>query len=208
MVAQIEKNLKQVRKVLDAYPDVRLVGVVKGRSLEQVQALVDSGVKELGNNYFQEGIPLMEKFCSVRWHFIGHLQSRKVKELSQYHLIQTVDRGSILMELKKRFPQGKEILIQVNIGRESQKSGVDPEGLFPLLAKSEGLSVKGLMAMTPDLPAEERRPYFKEMRRLFDEAKRNYSGVEVLSMGMSDDFQIALEEGSNMVRLGSCLFTP
>lgn len=198
---------------------VRLVGVTKTVPIERVREGVEAGITILGENYVQEARRKAEALSDldVTRHFIGHLQSNKAKQVLECcDLIETVDRESLARSLgllaEKR---GKKVpvLIQVNVGDEESKSGVAPEGLpalFEAVSAIEGLDVLGLMTLPPYLEDPEMvRPFFRKLRLLLDEirgcAARPERLVE-LSMGMSHDFEAAIEEGATLVRIGTALF--
>ncbi len=201
----------QIHKELERYPGARLLGVTKGQPPNRVREVVNEGLLILGNNYVQEGETLRAglKDLSLEWHFIGHIQSRKAKDLIGYHCIESLDRIEVADALNKRLSDPINVLIQINIGEEPQKSGVSPDGLESFLGemvKFPLLKVKGLMALPPlSENPEGRRPYFRKMRQLFDRTGKA-TPLETLSMGMSDDYRIALDEGSNLIRLGTILF--
>lgn len=213
-VSSVGENYAAIADALSKFPQVSLVGVAKGQPREQVEAAIAAGLSIVANNYVQEGAKLMEDMssASVSWHFIGHIQSRKAKNLASYHCIQSLDRASIAQALEERLKatsRKMQALIQINIGEEPQKSGILPSDLDHFLEEIPFLShleIKGLMALPPLTAApEQRRPYFQRMRRLFD-AYRTAQRWTTLSMGMSDDYLIAAEEGSTMVRVGTLLF--
>lgn len=197
---------------------VRLVAVSKTRPAADVAAAFRSGQVIFGENYVQE---LVEKFTlvqePVQWHVIGHLQSNKVKYIAgQVALIHSVDRLSLAQEIDRQWRKlGKtcDILIQVNISGEVTKSGTTEEGALQLVrecAALEKVRVKGLMTMPAffDDP-EAARPYFAELRRLSEViAAERIPGVEMkeLSMGMSGDFEAAIQEGATLVRVGTAIF--
>jgi pyridoxal phosphate enzyme (YggS family) len=194
--------------------DIQIVAVTKHQPVEKVKEAINAGVKKLAVNYAQEGDELRLQMDSeeVEWHFIGHVQSRKVKYLTDYQYVQSVDRLEVAEDLNHRLEHFKKaiyVLIEVNIGREAQKSGVLPERLEDFLDRVSALpnlKVVGLMAMPPMLhPVEDRRIYFKEMAQIYQKFNSQYH-FEVLSMGTSDDYLLAIQEGSTMVRLGTCLF--
>lgn len=213
----IAENLDIIRKqiaLVSKGREIQIVGVTKHQPVEKVKEAILAGLSRLAVNYAQEGdeLRLAIENQSVEWHFIGHIQSRKVKYLTEYHCIQSVDRMEIAEDLNSRLGKnGKTIsvLVEVNIGREPQKSGVSPEKLEEFLDRIcvlPNLKVVGLMAMPPMLhPVEDRRGYFKEMLQLYKKFQSQYH-FEVLSMGTSDDYLLAIQEGSTMVRLGTCLF--
>ena len=199
--------------------DVRLVGVTKTVSVERIREGVEAGITILGENYVQEARRKAEALAdlSVSRHFIGHLQSNKAKQVLECcDLIETVDRESLARSLgllaQKR---GREIpvLLQVNVGDEESKSGVAPEGLltlFKAVSAIDGLDVRGLMTLPPYLEDPEMvRPFFRKLRRLLDELRSCAAHPEKLvelSMGMSHDFEAAIEEGATLVRIGTALF--
>ncbi len=195
-----------------------MVAAAKARQPAEVLEAVAAGIKIVGENYVQEA----EKAYQVvgrraKWHFIGRLQKNKVKKAVQlFDMIETVDSVAIAREIDKRCAQiGKimPVLIEVNIGREPQKSGVFPENAASLVREISvlhNIKVAGLMTIGPATDsAEESRAGFKEMRRLFEKLKQfDLPGVAMtyLSMGMTDSYQVAIEEGANIVRLGTRLF--
>ncbi len=194
--------------------EIQIVGVTKHQPIEKVREAIAAGVTQLAVNYAQEGdeLRLQIESAQVEWHFIGHIQSRKVKYLTEYSYVQSIDRLEIAEDLNHRLEKLDRaiyVLIEINIGREPQKSGVFPERLEDFLDRVSALSnlkVIGIMAMPPMLhPVEDRRIYFKEMAQLFKKFKSQYH-LEILSMGTSDDYLLAIQEGSTMVRLGTCLF--
>jgi len=210
---------RNVRQVLGELPEVvQLVAAAKSRQPAEVMEAVEAGVKIIGENYVQEAERAYEAVGSkAKWHFIGHLQKNKVKKAVRiFDMIETIDSLEIAGEIDKRCAQlGKimPVLIEVNSGREEQKSGVLPESVEQLVREVStlpNLKIMGLMTMGPASgQPEDSRPYFVETRRIFEKIKQlNLSNVEMkyLSMGMTNSYQIALEEGANMVRLGTKIF--
>jgi hypothetical protein len=208
-----------VEKILAELPSgVELVVAAKTRTGEEVLQAVQAGVKVIGENYVQEA----ERAYAVvgnkaRWHFIGHLQKNKVKKaVGIFDMIETVDSVEIAQEVNKRCAQIAKvmpILIEINSGREKQKSGVFPEDAEQLIKKISSLQnvkVMGLMTMGPRFGnPEDSRPYFVETRKIFDKIKKlDLPNVEMkcLSMGMTNSYRIALEEGANIVRIGTKIF--
>ena len=197
---------------------VRLVAVSKTHPVAMVDEAARNGQLLFGENYVQE---LMSKAAEVMapvdWHFIGHLQSNKVKQITGLvSMIHSVDRFSLAQEIDRQWGKlGRscDILVQVNIAREKTKSGAAADELFSLVREIARLShvrIRGLMTMPPffDDP-EGARPYFRELKRLADKVSaQGIAGVaiEELSMGMSGDFEVAIEEGATLVRVGSALF--
>ena len=210
---------ENVQKLLGELPGgVELVVAAKSRTAKEVLEAVEAGIKIVGENYVQEA----QKNYSVienkaKWHFIGYLQKNKVrKAVALFDMIQTVDSVEIAQEIDKRSAQiGKvmPVLVEINSGREKQKSGVLPEDAENLITAISGLSnikVMGLMTMGPRLgDPEEARPYFVTTQKIFEQIKAlGLPNVEMryLSMGMTNSYQIALEEGANMVRIGTKVF--
>jgi PLP dependent protein len=210
---------ENIRKLLSELPEgVGLVAAAKTRSAEEIKEAIAAGVRIIGENYVQEAqAAFAEIGRGVKWHFIGHLQKNKVKKAVEiFDLIETVDSFEIAAEIDKRCGESGKVmpvLIEVNSGREPQKAGVYPEGAEELAGKISSLKnvrVTGLMTMGPlSGGAESSRPYFAVTRKIFEEMKGNgLPGVEMkyLSMGMTDSFRVAIEEGANMVRIGTLIF--
>lgn len=182
-----------------ARSDVTLVAVTKTFPATDVELAIDAGVTDIGENKVQEARDKKPSVArAARWHLIGHLQSNKAKDAVRlFDVIQTVDSLE-LAEKIARLDAKPEVLMQVNIGREPQKSGIDPSDV-PAFAKR--IVVRGLMAIPPAGEPEEMRSYFRELRAL-----RDACGVEQLSMGMTDDFEVAIEEGATIIRVGRAIF--
>ncbi|NJL58378.1 MAG: YggS family pyridoxal phosphate-dependent enzyme [Desulfobacteraceae bacterium] len=199
--------------------EIRLVGVSKTFPAEIVRQAIEAGMDILGENYIQEAKEKIAALSSypVSWHFIGHLQSNKAKyAVKLFDLIHTVDSLKLAEELNRQAAKiGKiqDILIEVNVGNEETKSGISVEDALPLIrniADLTHLSVKGLMTIPPFYDEPEKvRPYFKALWELRDTVRaQSVPGILMneLSMGMSGDFQIAIEEGATMVRIGTAIF--
>ena len=210
---------ENVVKILSELPQgVELVAAAKKRSPAEILKAVEAGVKIIGENYVQETEKAYELVGDrVRWHFIGHLQKNKVRKAVRiFDMIETVDSVQIAKEIDKRCSQmGKimPVLIEINSGRENQKSGVFPEDAERLIREISSLKnirVEGMMTMGPRFgDPEDSRPYFTETRMVFEKIKGlNLPNVQMkhLSMGMTNSYQVALEEGANIVRIGSKLF--
>ena len=222
----IAENLKRVQdKIADAAiksgrapESVKLVGVTKTVGLERIDEAVSAGLKVLGENYVQEARNKVDQFGEqVSWHFIGRLQTNKAKyAVKLFNVIETVDSIKLAAELNRRAqPLGRviQVLIQVNLAAERTKGGIEPCECLALLrqiCKLEHLRVRGLMTMPPFFNNPERaRPYFTNLRELSEEiAAAGLEGVEMaeLSMGMSGDFETAIEEGATLVRVGTAIF--
>jgi pyridoxal phosphate enzyme (YggS family) len=214
-----------VKRILEALPPgVILVAAAKARMAKEVEEALRAGVTYVGHNYVQEAermIPLISEAPQlqdkVRWHMIGHLQKNKVKKAVRlFDMIETVDSWPLAKLIDRRCAAiGKTmpVLVEVNIGREASKTGLLPEEVDDLVRRVSDLQhirVQGLMTMGPRFgDPEDARPYFRATKEAFDRlAKANLPNVEMryLSMGMSNSYQVALEEGANMVRLGTVLF--
>ncbi len=212
---------ERVKTLLAELPSgVELVAAAKSRSPQEVLEAVAAGVKIIGENYVQEAEAAQAVIGrSVKWHFIGHLQTNKVrKAVELFDLIETVDSLKLAREIDKRSRASDRVmpvLIEVNSGREPQKFGIMPEEAESLIRDLAGLPnirVEGLMTMGPETgEAEDSRPYFRLTRELFGRiAGLAIPGVSMtrLSMGMSHSYRAAIEEGATMVRLGTLLFGP
>ena len=215
-------NIIKYKEILAELDDkASLVAVSKTKPIADIQALYDLGQRDFGENYVQE---LAEKYKflpkDIRWHFIGHLQSNKVKYIASFiHLIHGVDSFSLLKEINKQAQKNNRTincLLQIHIAKEETKFGLDGHELHQLtrMIKEEdhlkNVIVKGLMGMASfsnntDLIRSEFR-YLKELYNLSSQLSTINYQLSTLSMGMSSDYQVALEEGSNMVRIGSLLF--
>jgi hypothetical protein len=195
--------------------DVTLIAVTKGVDLTRIREVVAAGVTDVGESRVQEAtakIPALRE--AVRWHLVGHLQRNKAGLASGlFSVIHSLDGLRLAQDLSRRAPQPLEVLIQVNVAREPQKSGVTPDGVAALLrsaATLPRLRVVGLMTIAPLHPdPEHARMVFRRLRTLRDEvAKVLGTALPHLSMGMSDDFEIAVEEGATFVRIGRAIFGP
>ena len=225
-LARIETNLEKVKERIAQAAlragrnpdDIQLVSVSKTVPVATIQQAIKAGVTILGENYLQEARKKIEEIGhAVRWDFIGHLQSNKAKYVVDlFDIIQSVDRLSLAREINRlAVKKGKtvKILLQVNISGEEAKSGIDPAEAAALVRETltlSNLSVQGLMTMPPyfDDP-EKARPYFVALRELRDILRKEheeYIDLKELSMGMSADFEIAIEEGSTIVRVGTAIF--
>ena len=210
---------ENVQRILSELPEgVELEAAAKTRSAEEVLEVIEAGVKIIGENYVQEA----EKVCAivgnkVSWHFIGHLQKNKVKKaVCLCDMIETVDSVEIAKEIDKRCSQiGKTmpVLIEVNSGREEQKSGVLPEDTEQLvreISELQNIEMMGLMTMGPlSGDPEDARPYFVETKKIFDQLRKMDLpdvAMKYLSMGMTNSYKVALEEGANIVRIGTAIF--
>ncbi len=218
-IKNIQKNIADTLSQIGRTDEVTLIGVTKTVSSEMAAEALDSGILDLGENKVQE---LNKKYevlgKKARWHLIGTLQTNKVKYIiNKTTLIHSLDRLSLAEEIDKRAGQNNivvDCLIQVNISLEDTKHGILKEDV-PLFIKEvsekfKNIKVRGLMGMAPfEENPEDARPYFREMKTLFENIKSlNLENVDLkyLSMGMTNDYRVAIEEGSNMVRVGTAIF--
>lgn len=198
---------------------VRLVAATKTVSVERIREGIDAGLSVLGENRVQEALPKIEALAQtqVRWHFIGQLQRRKARSIvGLFDLIHSVDSVELAQEIDRRAGEAEvvqDVLLEVNIGGESTKAGFRSDDLVQLvktMAPLTHLRIKGLMAIPPPtVEAESARPYFIRIRELSQAvAAEKVPGVvmDELSMGMSNDYAVAVEEGATLVRIGSAIF--
>jgi pyridoxal phosphate enzyme (YggS family) len=229
MFDNIQNNLEKIQqRIRDAAirvnrnPNtIRLIAVSKTVPVNRIQEAIEAGITLFGESYIQEARTKIESIGrdGIVWHFIGHLQTNKAKyAVRLFDMIHSVDRLSLAQELDKRAKKENRILpilIQVDIAKEATKHGTVPENLLSLLqqiAPLANLSVRGLMTMPPyfDEP-ENARPYFRALKNLqirIKEAGIPNIRLEELSMGMTGDFEAAVEEGATMVRIGTAIFGP
>lgn len=215
----INKKIKEAALKVNRDPqEIKLVAVTKTATLEQIKEAINEGVKIIGENKVQEA---KEKYqvltTEVKWHLIGHLQTNKVKYAVEiFDLIHSVDSIKLAKEIDKRSVQFKktiDVLIEVNISGEETKYGYNPEKVEAFLkeiSEFSGIKVRGLMTIAPiSKNKEEVRPYFRRLRELSERIRdKNIKNIKMdyLSMGMTDDFEIAIEEGANIVRIGRGIF--
>jgi PLP dependent protein len=215
----IRNNIRSVcQKCSIEESDITLIGVTKTYEADVMNASIDFGITDIGENKVQE---ITRKYDDVkegvRWHLIGHLQTNKVKYIiDKVDLIHSVDSLKLAEEISRRAAKiGKtaEVLIQVNVASEESKFGIDKAEVFGLIeeiSKLPSIRVMGLMNIAPFTEdSEEVRPYFKKMKAIFDEiGKVEYDNVEMkyLSMGMSNDYMVAIEEGANLIRVGTSIY--
>lgn len=217
-LAVVERVERAVRRCGRKMSDVKILAACKSVDVERIQLLIDLGHRLFGENYVQEAkrkIPALKG--DVEWHLIGHLQTNKVKHAMEiFHVIETVDSERLAKEISRRaVQQGRvfPVLIEVNVGGEGSKYGVSVSDVFRFIetiAPLPGIKIMGLMAIPPfEMDPEKTRHYFRRMRRIMEEIeKKGIKGVDIreLSMGMSNDFEIAIEEGATIVRIGTAIF--
>lgn len=210
---------ENVKNLLKEIPEgIELVAAAKTRQPSEILEAVEAGIKIVGENYVQEALKAKNVVGNkAKWHFIGHLQKNKVKKaVFIFDMIETVDSAPLAEEIDKyckKIGKSMPVLIEINSGREPQKSGVMPEeteGLIKVISKLNNIKVMGLMTMGPRFGnPEDARPYFIETKRIFDNLEKiQIPNVEMkyLSMGMTNSYRIAIEEGANIIRIGTKIF--
>jgi pyridoxal phosphate enzyme (YggS family) len=223
----ISANYARIRQEIPDY--ITIVVSCKTRTAEEIEEVIDAGATDLGENYVQETgqiySALRKKAAKVRWHMIGHLQTNKInKALRVFDVIQTVDSLEKAAAIDKRVQSAGNrmvpIFIEINIGSEDSKAGIkadehEPfegymENLIQDMSRFEHLRLEGLMTMGPRFGnPEDVRPYFRRTRRIFERIKTlDFLNVDMkyLSMGMTNSYRVAIEEGSNMIRIGTGVF--
>lgn len=194
--------------------EVKLLAVTKTVDNEIIAKLMELGLVEFGENRIQDARAKTTAFPTAKWHFIGSLQTNKVKYCQNISLIHSLDRLSLAEEIEKRASQwGKpmDVLLQVNISEESSKHGLAVNQVFDFAERIcqdfQWINIRGLMGMAPHIEQSATRDYFKRMADLQSELKAQVkSDLDILSMGMSNDYEVAIEEGATLVRVGSALF--
>ncbi len=213
---------ENIRRILEELPEgVQLVAAAKTRTAEEILEAIDAGVRIIGQNYVQEAEAVADAVGGrARCHFIGHLQKNKAKKaVSLFDMIETLDSLDLAREIDKRAAQRGSpplsALIEINSGREPQKFGVLPEeaeALVRQIAPLNHVRIRGVMTMGPYMgDPEDARPYFVETRRVFEQLGGcGIPGVEMthLSMGMTNSYRVAVEEGANLIRIGTKIFGP
>ncbi|MGD2102260.1 MAG: YggS family pyridoxal phosphate-dependent enzyme [Acidimicrobiia bacterium] len=193
--------------------EITLVAVSKTKSVEEIQNVYDLGHRDFGENRANELVEKAPNLPSdIRWHFVGALQSRKARLVRPIaHLLHSMDRESLAGAWMKGLGEAPPVLLQVNVGEEQQKSGVSPGDVDEMLDTlvGLGLDVRGLMAIPP-IPSrpEDSRPHFERLRHLRDQSAARHPSVVELSMGMTDDFEVAVAEGASIIRVGRAIFGP
>ena len=226
----ITANYQKIRSEIPS--NVRIIAAAKTRTTREIEEIIDAGITDIGENYVQEAEDVIKslepaKVKKINWHMIGHLQKNKInKAIPIFDLIQTVDSLKLAQEIDKRVRKsGKEfisVLLEINIGSEFSKYGIRPaehedfERYMEELAREVSLlphiRLEGLMTMGPLTGDPENvRPYFKSVKKIFDNLTRldlNRVNMKYLSMGMTNSYKVAIEEGANVVRIGTAIFGP
>jgi pyridoxal phosphate enzyme (YggS family) len=223
-MGMVGENIAVIRDRMDAAAqragrdpsDITLLVVTKKQSVSAVTEAIEAGAVDVGENYVREASEKRTSLssrlvASVRWHLIGHLQTNKAKAAVQtFDLIQSADSDRLVHRLwqeAQRSAKIQKILLQVHLGQEETKSGLRPEQVLEMAAEvseTPGIELQGLMGIAP--AGEDPRRYFSELRHLYDDL--TVSARRILSMGMSGDFETAIEEGATMVRIGTAIFGP
>ena len=214
----IKENIENILK--DLPPGVKIVAAAKERSVDEIREAISSGIKIIGENYINEARSKFEVIGKeVKWHFIGHLQKNKAKYAATiFNVVETLDSLELAEVLDRECWKINKIMpvfLEINSASEPQKQGIlieEAEGFLDKILRFKYLKPNGLMTMGPfsDNP-EDLRPFFKKTKNLFDKIKLYYGNIlewEYLSMGMSFSYQTAIEEGANIVRIGTAVFGP
>ncbi len=210
-IGQIKGNIQAACKRSNRNPeDITLVAATKTRTADEIRQAVQCGITIIGENIVQEAEAKFSQLPDVEKHFIGHLQTNKVrKAVELFSCIQSVDSLKLAKDIdKKALDAGKvmPVMIEVNTAKEESKFGIgieEAEEFYHQLLKLTNLRVIGIMSVLPDIEPEQTRPYFRQLK-----AVRQKLGLKYLSAGMSNDYIIAIEESANMVRLGTAIFGP
>ena len=218
-LAKIREQMTATCRQCDRDPDaVRLVAIAKTKPVELIEEALAAGQTLIGESYVQELVEKTDRLGQrAEWHFVGHLQSNKAKYLvDRVTLIHSVGRLSLAKEISKQWRKADrtaEVLIQVNLGDEQSKSGAAPEkteGLVRAVAALGNIKIRGLMTLPPYCPdAEDVRPYFRQLRQLANQlaaCRLPNVVMQELSMGMTHDFRVAIEEGATLIRVGTAIF--
>jgi len=224
-VFRIRQRVIEISSKIKQDPEkIAVIAVSKGRSIEQIKEAINAGITDIGENRIQEALVKYNELMAcdlglktIRWHMVGHLQTNKVKDAVKiFDLIQSVDSLRLAEEIDKqahKINKIQDILMEIKTSPEENKTGLKPDEAIKVIAeltKLKNINIKGLMTIAPiaDNP-EKTRPYFRMLRELRDKINMlttNDYQLTTLSMGMTDDFEIAIDEGSNMVRLGRAIF--
>ncbi len=221
-MVNISKNVEKIRAKVPK--GVKILAAAKTRTAEEIIEVVKTGITEIGENYVQETEEVFNKVNEstdekITWHMIGHLQRNKVKDaLKLFDVIQSLDSFRLAREINKRAKKADLVVpafVEINSGKEEQKHGIMPDRFEEFVEKIKDYShlrIVGIMTMGPLFEnPEELRPCFRLTRKLYEKAKKieqNNLSIKWLSMGMTDSYHIAIDEGANMIRIGTALFGP
>jgi pyridoxal phosphate enzyme (YggS family) len=218
-ILEIKKRISSACLRVNRDPaEITLVAVSKGRGAEEIKQAIEAGITDIGENRVKEAVLKFDELRTtnydLKWHMVGHLQGNKVKDAVKiFDLIHSVDSLRLAVEIDKqaaRIKKVQDILIEVKTSPEEAKYGVRPEeakGVIKEIAPLKNIRLQGLMTIAPvvENPAES-RPYFRMLRELLSELRTTNYELRTLSMGMTDDFEVAIEEGATMLRLGRAIF--
>ena len=223
----IEENITRIKEKVNKIcnkagrnpEEITIVAVSKGRTAREIEQAVSSGIANIGENRVQEAIEKYKQLSDltnskkIRWHMIGHLQGNKAKDAVKiFDLVHSVDTLKIAEEISRQAEQinkTQDILLEINVSGETSKFGFKAEETIQAvkeISKLNNLNIRGLMTIAPEGNSEEARHCFKTLRELMEKAREKNQQLEILSMGMTDDLEIAIEEGSTMIRLGRAIF--
>ncbi|HEY7162201.1 MAG TPA: YggS family pyridoxal phosphate-dependent enzyme [Acidobacteriota bacterium] len=215
----IAENIDKVRENIARVANdrnVKLVAVTKTVSAARISEAHAAGVKIFGENRIQEALPKIEELSSLsaEWHFIGHLQTNKARDAVRYFSwIQSIDSHKLLTQVEKEAAKQQKninLLLELNVGSEESKHGLNENDVAEMLeagSKLQWCKIRGLMIIPPfDEDPEKIRPYFKKLRQVRDHYQSDFADLTELSMGMSNDYEVAIEEGATMVRIGTSIF--
>ncbi|RKD27854.1 hypothetical protein SAMN02745883_00233 [Caminicella sporogenes DSM 14501] len=221
-IYNIKENIKEVCYKINRNPeDIKIIAVTKTVDVDRIKFAIDCGVSSIGENKVQEILEKYDKIDkSIEWHMIGHLQTNKVKYIiDKVDMIHSLDSIKLAKEIEKRaakISREIDVLIQINVANEESKFGIHPDDVYEFIdemVRFKYIKVKGLMTIAPYAEnPEEVRKYFKEMKSIFEQVNmkycENYENIEMkyLSMGMTNDYLVAIEEGANIVRIGTGIF--
>lgn len=221
----IDENLTNIRKLMALSADrakrnvseISLMAVSKTFGTDSIKSAYKAGCRIFGENRVQEAskkIPMLSEF-DISWHLIGHLQKNKInKAVELFDSIDSIDDISTAEKIGRRaglLGKSIDICIEVNIGNEPQKNGIMPEDVVDFakqIERMDNINLRGLMTIPPNVDKDNTRLYFRKMKQLFDICKAAGLRMDILSMGMSGDFDVAIEEGSTMIRIGRAIFGP
>ena len=220
-IARIKERIGKICNKAGNNPEeITIVAVSKGRTAEEIEKAVSAGTRHIGENRVQEAIEKYEQLADltnsekIRWHMIGHLQSNKAKQAVKiFDLIHSIDTLKIAGEINRqagKINKIQDILLEINTSQEASKFGFKPEETIHTIkeiSEFASIKIKGLMAIAPEGNSEEARNCFRMLKELMEKINNLTNHLAVLSMGMTDDFEIAIEEGSTMIRLGRAIFS-
>ena len=219
-MSNIEENYQNLLSVIQKSQDEnkaqkqtpRIIAVSKRRTLAEINHAYDCGLRDFGENYLQEAIKKIDSFQhSVNWHFIGSIQSNKTKQIAHYfQWVHTITRFKIAKMINSYRDDPMNVCIQIKLQDNDPRESVlisDLQNLARQISELDNIKLRGLMGITtPDIPKTKRPKYFKKLAQAFDNLNKQGFGLDTISMGMSDDYDLAIQNRSNMIRIGTALF--